>query len=85
MWMVEDALEGRLSIGQSRGSHAEEEYVVRLPGKQFHQLQKLLEEMAAAGGDFFRARIAVKLWEALRRGVVMRQASGPPPGEETDE
>jgi hypothetical protein len=85
MWMVEDALEHRFSIGQSRGSHADEEWVVRLSGKRFYQLQKLLEELAAAGGDFFRARIAVMLWEELRHGIVMKAGGDPireAPGDE---
>jgi len=70
MWQVEDALEGRLSVGQSRGGQGEKEYVLRLSGKRFFQLQKFLEEAAVAPGNFFHARMAVTLWEALRAGVI---------------
>lgn len=70
MWMVEDALEGRVTIGESRGSQGEEEAVIRLSHKRLYQLQKFLEEAAAVGGDFFRARMAVTLWEELRKGLM---------------
>ena len=67
MWMVEDALEGRVSIGESRGGRGEQEAVIRLPQKRLYQLQKFLEEAAAEGGNFFRSRMAVMLWEELRQ------------------
>lgn len=70
MWMVEDALEGRVSIGESRGGRGSEEAVIRLSNKRLYQLQKFLEEAGAVGGDFFRARMAVMLWEALRDGLM---------------
>jgi hypothetical protein len=85
MWMVEDALEGRLTVGRDRGAHAGEEYVVRLSGKRMYQLQKFLEEAAAEGGNFFRARMAVMLWEELRRGIMMRGDGEPPSGGEGNE
>jgi len=70
MWMVEDALEGRLTVGKDHGAHAGEEYLVKISGKRMYQLQKFLEEAAEQGGNFFKARMAVMLWEELRRGVM---------------
>lgn len=68
MWMVDDALEGRLSIGDSKGGRGETEAVIHLSQKRLYQLQKFLEEAAAVGGNFFRARMAVMLWEELING-----------------
>jgi len=78
MWMVEDALEGRLTVGKDHGAHAGEEYMVRLSGKRMFQLQKFLEEAAEQGGNFFKARMAVMLWEELRRGIVVRGDAAEP-------
>ena len=85
MWMVEDALEGRLTVGKGHGEHAGEEYLVKLSGKRMFQLQKFLEEAVAEGGNCFKQRMAVPLWEELRRGIVMRGDGGPPRGEEGHE
>jgi len=85
MWMVEDALEGRLAQGKGRGAHAGEEYVVKLSGKRMFQLQKFLEEAAEEGGNFFRARMAVLLWEELRRNIVIGPKGGLPPEADADE
>ena len=79
MWMVEDALEGRVTVGKGHGVHAGEEYLVKLSGKRMYQLQKFLEEAAAEGGNFFRARMAVTLWEELRRGILIQGNGGPSP------
>jgi len=78
MWMVEDALEGRVTVGKGHGAHAGEEYLVKISGKRMYQLQKFLEEAAAEGGNFFRARMAVTLWEELRRGILIQSNGGPP-------
>jgi hypothetical protein len=83
--MVEDALEGRLALGKGHGAHTGEEYLVRLSGKRMHQLQKFLEEAAEEGGNFFKARMAVTLWEALRQGVITRGVGEPPPEGRGDE
>ena len=78
MWMLEDALEGRMTVVKDHGAHAGEEYLVKISGKRMYQLQKFLEEAAEQGGNFFRARMAVMLWEELRRGIVVRgDAAGP--------
>ena len=85
MWMVEDALTGRVTVGESRGYKGEEEYLVKISRKRMFQLQKFLEEAAAEGGNFFKARMAVTLWEELRRGIVIHADGGPPPGEDGHE
>ncbi len=80
VWMVEDAMEGRLTCGKSRGGPKDEEYLLKISGKRLFQLQKLLEERAAAPANFFEARMAVMLWEEIRRGVLNVGAPEPPPG-----
>lgn len=69
MWMVEDALEGRVTIGKSRAKQGDQTAVIRLPQKRLYHLQKFLEEAAEKGGNFFEARMAVMLWESLREGL----------------
>jgi hypothetical protein len=77
MWMVEDALEGRVSIGESRGGRGEAEAVIHLSQKRLYQLQKFLEEAVEAGGGFFRQRMAVTLWEELRKGLIGYRSEAP--------
>jgi len=80
MWKVEDALEGRLTIGKSRGGPKNEEYLLRISGKRLWQLQKFLEETAQKGGPWFDVRMVVMLAEAVRLGKVDVDEGGPPQG-----
>lgn len=69
MWMVEDALEGRTTIGRSRDGRENPEVLLRLSGKQHYQLEKFLQEAAEEKGNYFRTRMAVLLAEAVRTQV----------------
>ena len=80
MWMVDDALEGRVTVGKTRSGGGEEEYILKISGKRLFQLQKFLEEAGEHPTNFFHARMAVLLWEELRRGVLSVGLPGPPPG-----
>jgi hypothetical protein len=74
MWQVEDALEGRLSVGKSRNGSGNEECTLRMSGKRLYQLQKFLEEEAEKGGVYFRVRMCVVLAEELREAVSRARA-----------
>ncbi len=80
VWKVEDAMEGRLTLGKARDGRTDEEYLLRISGKRLFQLQKFLEEAAAKPADFFDGRMAVMLWEEIRRGILNVGAPEPPPG-----
>ena len=84
-WMVEDALEGRVTIGKSRGDSGREKVWVELTRKQLYQLEQFLQAVAEEGRDYYRVRMAVLLEEALRRHIPKAGEPGPPPGGEPDE
>lgn len=69
MWWIDDALEGRLSVGKARDGSGPEEYILRISRKRVYQLQQFLEEEAEKGGDYFRVRMLVLLAEELRNAV----------------
>jgi hypothetical protein len=69
MYMLEDALNGRITLGKSRAGNIPEKVVVELKGKWVYQLQKFLEEEAAKGGNFFQVRWMVVMREELCRAV----------------
>jgi hypothetical protein len=69
MWMVEDCLEGRISLGKSRQGNIPNKVTLQLPGKLVYQLQKYFEEEAAKGGQYFRVRWQVSVAEHLRLAV----------------
>jgi len=65
-FMIEEALAGRPSLGKSRKGNLPEKVTLELNGKRLYQLVKFLEEEASKGGDFFRIRWLVMMWEELR-------------------
>jgi hypothetical protein len=70
MWKVEDALAGRLSVGQAEGQSGDSLVTITLPRRRAYQLQKLLEELAEKSTAYFDVRMAVVLAETVRVGLV---------------
>lgn len=69
-WMIEDALEGSLRAGRAKGGRTGVMLTLSLPERSVYQLQRLLEDLAAPNGDYFKTRAAVLLSEDLRLAVV---------------
>jgi len=69
-WMVEEALEGSLRAGRSRGGRQGVMVTLSLTERSVYQLQRMLEDLAAPNGDYFKTRAAVLLSEDLRLAVV---------------
>jgi hypothetical protein len=80
MWKVEDALEGRISVGRSVGLSGERLVTITMPRKRAYQLQKLLEELAERSNAYFDVRMAVVLAETVRLGLIDAGDGGPPRG-----
>ena len=68
-WVAE-GLEGSLRAGKSKGGRKGVLLNLALPERSVYQLQRMLEEMAAPNGDYFKTRAAVLLSEDLRLAVV---------------
>ena len=83
MWMVEDAIEGRTTLGKSRNGECNPEVLIRLTGKQHYQLQKFLQGASSNEENAYKVRMAVLLWEAVRTQVECF-SNPPPPPERTD-
>ena len=73
MWMVEEALPGRLSKDNSHHGPPDETLRLYISGRRVYQLQKYLEERAAKGGEFFEVRMLVMMHESLREAVETAQ------------
>jgi hypothetical protein len=71
-WVAE-GLEGSLRAGKSKGGRKGVMLNLALPERSVYQLQRMLEEMAAPNGDFFKTRAAVLLSEDLRMAVVVSE------------
>jgi hypothetical protein len=69
MWMVEDDMAGRISVGKSRSGALTADITLVFDGKRVFQLQKFFEEEAVKGGEFFRIRWLVLMSEELRLAV----------------
>ena len=67
---IADGLEGSLRAGKSKGGRQGIKLTLQLSEKSVYKLQRLLEEMAAPNGDYFKTRAAVLLSEDLRMAVV---------------
>lgn len=66
-WMVQDALQGRISCGKSKKGDASERISLELPGRMVYQWQQFLEDEIRRGGDFFRIRWLVLFSEEIRK------------------
>ena len=73
-WMVQEALEGRITAGKSHKGDVAEQVSLTLQGKTVYQLQQFLEDEIKHGGDFFRVRWLVLLHEEIRMGVAEEKA-----------
>lgn len=69
-WMIEEALEGSLRAGKSKGGRKGVMATLSLPERSVYQLQRILEGIVAPDGDFFKKRAALLLSEDLRLAVV---------------
>jgi len=67
---IEEALEGSLRAGKSRGGRKGVMLTLHLPERSVYQLQRMLEAIVAPEGDYFKKRMAVLLSEDLRLAVV---------------
>jgi len=67
---IEEALEGSLRAGKSHGGRQGVMLTLHLPERTVYKLQRMLEEIAAPDGDFFKKRAVFLLSEDLRLAVV---------------
>jgi len=67
---IQEALEGSLRSGKSRGGRNGVKLTLNLSERSVYRLQRLLEELASPNGDYFKTRAAVLLSEDLRLAVV---------------
>jgi hypothetical protein len=73
MWMVEEALPGRLTAGKSHQGKESGRLNLKLDGRRVYQLQKYLETQIEKEGQFFEIRELVLLHEDLRKAVAAAQ------------
>jgi hypothetical protein len=78
MFLVDEALEGRISQGKSHKGDIADIVTVQLKGKSLYQLQTFFEEEVKKGGDFFRVRWMVLMAEELRFAVGRATGAIPP-------
>lgn len=67
---IQEGLDGSLRAGKSHGGRKGVTIDLTLPEKTVYQIQRMLEELAAPNGDYFKTRAAVLLLEDLRLAVV---------------
>jgi len=67
---IQDGLEGSLRAGKSKGGRKGVMLNLALPERTVYKLQRLLEEMVAPDGDWFKKREVVLLHEDIRLAVV---------------
>ena len=70
---IDEALEGSLRLGKSKGGRKDVVLHLDLTERSVYKLQRLLEEEAAQSTDFFKVRESVLLSEDVRRAVVAAQ------------
>jgi len=73
MEYIEEALEGSLRAGKSKGGRKGVVLTLNLPERSVYILQRTLEDMAAQSTDFFKVRVMVLLSEDVRRAVAKAQ------------
>jgi hypothetical protein len=73
MWMVEEAMPGRLTAGKSHHGETAERLNLEMDGRTVYHLQKYLEQQIEKAGAFFEIRELVLLSEDLRRAVAVAQ------------
>lgn len=74
---IDEALEGRVTVGKSRRGDEREIHHLILNGRQVYRMQRLLEGLAVNEENYFRVREAVLLAEALREAVSDGDDRGP--------
>jgi hypothetical protein len=69
MWEIDDALEGALTVGESRGKGRDEKVMLEITRRDLFELQQLLRELVMNSPNFFLKRKAVLSGETLRKSV----------------
>jgi len=69
VWGIDEALEGSLRAGRSRGGRANVFLDVRLRERTVYKLQRLLEGLAEKSENWFEIREVVMLSEEVRMAV----------------
>jgi hypothetical protein len=70
MWMVEDAIDGTISMGKSHKGDVPERISITMNGRSIYRLQQFLQAQASLGGNYYRVRAMVYLAEELRIAMV---------------